>query len=82
MFGSIVRAVSSHKQVVIAGVALAVLVGYLSPLPNAIGQAFFPGQLPTVNVNTPNAYVNIFDRQVHVSTPGANIDILLHQAGL
>jgi hypothetical protein len=86
MFGSIVRAVSAHKQIVIAGVALAVLVSYASPLPYAIAQVFFPpgfppgvptpaGGPPELTVNTPHAYVHIFDRTLSVNTPGVNFEL-------
>ena len=75
MFESIKRAVVAHKQIVIAAVAIAALVGYVSPLPNAIAQIFGPPNVPNVNVNTPNAYVRVFDQTVQVSTPGASLNL-------
>ena len=82
MFESIKRAVVAHKQIVIAAVAIAALVGYVSPLPNAIAQIFgpptnLPGSpnLPNVTVNTPNAYVRVFDQTVQVNTPGASLNL-------
>ena len=74
MFESITRAVLTHKQVVIAAVAFAGLIGYLSPLPNAIAQTFF-GPPVNLSVNTPNAYVRIFDQTLAVNTPGVNLQL-------
>jgi hypothetical protein len=78
MFELIVRAVLAHKQVVIAAVAFAGLVGYISPLPNAIAQNFF-GPPVNLSVNTRNAYVSVFDQTLSVQTPGASLE--LHFAG-
>jgi hypothetical protein len=80
MFESIIRTVLAHKQIIIAVVAFAGLVGYLSPLPNAIAQNFLG--IPTnLSVSTPNTYERVVDNNLSVSAgpPGPNqVNLAFH----